>query len=65
MKLQRKSLRIQSLHEETNDGFVNASVQKRLALVWELTKDACALSPKHDAEQRLQRHIVQVARLGN
>ncbi len=60
MKLQRQHITMQSLHTHTDNNFVNASMSERLEMVWEITKEVCALSPKHDAERRLQRHIVRI-----
>ena len=65
MKLQRQHLVIRSLRDMPTDGFVQTSATERVKLVWELTREVCSLSPKHDAEQRLQRHIVRIARAGS
>ncbi|MBM3325776.1 MAG: hypothetical protein FJY65_02170 [Calditrichaeota bacterium] len=43
-------------------GYVPGTPEERIAMVWEITKALCALSPYHDAERRLQRHITRVIR---
>ncbi len=62
MKLDRKRLLIQKLGGIESNEYVNASMRERVALVWEITREICSLSPYHDAERRLQRHIVGIAR---
>lgn len=47
-------------HED--DNYVEGSVSYRLGLVWPLTREVAALSPFHDPERRLQRHITSVKR---
>ena len=46
------------------DDFVPGTMEERIAMVWPLTRQACALSPHHDAEQRLQRHVTRLIRRG-
>ena len=36
---------------------MDALIQERIGIVWPLTKEIASLSPKHDVERRLQRHI--------
>ena len=49
-----------SNHEE--DNFVPGSVADRIGLVWPLTREVASLSPHHDVERRLQRHITRLKR---
>ena len=43
---------------------MDASVEERIGIVWPLTKEIASLSPKHDVERRLQRHIAVLIRRG-
>ncbi len=47
-----------------DDNYVSGSISYRIGLVWLLTKEITSLSPKHNAEQRLQRHITKLKRRG-
>ncbi len=62
MQLQRKQLTKRNLQDHEDDDFVVGSMQERLEMVWEITKEVASLSPYHDVERRLQRHIVCVTR---
>jgi len=62
MELQRDHISISQLSDHADDNYVEASMEERIEIVWQLTKEACSISPLHDAEQRLQRHIFRVAR---
>ncbi len=43
-----------------HDDFVPGSMAERIGLVWPLTEEVTSLSPKHNAKQRLQRHVAYV-----
>jgi len=55
-----RKLRLEDLKEDY--GYVDATPEERIGMVWEITKALCALSPNHDPERRLQRHITRVIR---
>jgi len=38
------------------------TMEERVSMAWELTREAVALGGKLDAEQRLQRHITHICR---
>lgn len=50
------------MSEQKDFGYVPGTAEERIALVWELTKEALSLSGKYDPEQRLQRHIISIKR---
>jgi hypothetical protein len=50
------------LSDRTNDDFVPGTPEERIALVWELTREAASLNERYDVERRLQRHVVRVSR---
>ncbi len=62
MKLQRKLLSQHKLEDQGKDDFVSGSMLERLEMVWEITREVASLSPNHDVERRLQRHIIRVTR---
>ena len=43
-----------------NSGYVPGTPAERMAMVWPLTLEAVSLSGKYNAEQPLQRHIVNI-----
>ena len=57
-----RKLRLEDLKEDY--GYVDATPEERIGMVWPLTREVCSLSPLHayNAEQRLQRHITRVIR---
>ena len=64
MKINRNIVRKSSLSNHQDDNYMAASVQERIGIVWPLTKEIASLSPKHDVERRLQRHIAVLIRRG-
>ena len=60
-----RSIRIRKL-KETAAGrdYDHLTPEQRLALLWELTKDAWAFMGKPVDESRLPRHVVRVIRRG-
>jgi hypothetical protein len=50
------------MSERRNDDFVAGTPAYRLGLVWPLTLEIAAMSKKHDAERRLQRHVTRLIR---
>ena len=61
-KVDRSCVRVVKMSEDNDDGFVEASPAERIAMVWEITKDAWAFTGETDAEQRLPRHITKLIR---
>lgn len=51
-----------NLNGHADDNFVPGTVESRLGLVWPLTREVASLSPSHDPERRLQRHITCLKR---
>ena len=47
---------------KNDDYYVKGSMAERIGYVWALTAEVCALGGKYDAQQRLQRHIVNIKR---
>jgi len=45
-----------------DDNFVPGTPAERMGLVWPLTREIVSLSPRHDAERRLQRHATRLIR---
>ena len=64
MKLARQIVTKSSLHEHADDNFVPASEEKRVLMVWPITREIAALNPDYNVERRLQRHVVRVERRG-
>jgi hypothetical protein len=61
-KLDRKVVIRKTFEESKQDSsFVDATMAERISQVWELTKDAWAMTGIN-AEQRLQRHIAVLVR---
>ena len=50
--------------EQERDGYVPGTMAYRMNLAWELTREACALGRRYDAERRLQKHVTRVSRGG-
>ena len=64
MKVNRNIFHKSGLSGHQDDNYVDASIQERIGIVWPLTKEIASLSPKHDVERRLQRHITVLHRRG-
>ena len=64
MKVNRNIVYKSGLSGHQDDNYMAASVQERIGIVWPLTKEIASLSPKHDVERRLQRHITVLLRRG-
>ena len=64
MKLDRQAVHKSSLRGHEDDNYVDATVEERVLMVWPITREVAALSPQHDVERRLQRHVVRVQRRG-
>ena len=64
MQLDRSIIRKTKLSEHRDNDYMDASVQERIGIVWPLTKEIASLSPKHDVERRLQRHIAVLIKRG-
>ena len=57
MVLKRKVIHVEKLSGHLDDNYVDASMEERIGMVWPLTMEVASLSPQHNVEQRLQRHI--------
>ena len=64
MHIDRNIVHKSSLIGHQDDNYMDASIQERIGIVWPLTKEIASLSPKHDVERRLQRHIAVLVRRG-
>ena len=42
------------------DGFVPGTMAERIALVWPLTREACALSDRYDADRPMRRQLARL-----
>jgi len=61
---QRRNITVKRVTaKETDHGYVPGTMAERLLMVWPMTRDAYAFSPKaEDAERRLQRHVAVSSR---
>ena len=59
MKLNRDIVTLKKLSDK-DDGFVDASPQERISMVWELTKEAWYFKERKNVKQRLQRDVVRL-----
>jgi hypothetical protein len=57
MKMNGKLIKKTRIHEETDDGFVQADKSELISMMWEITKDNRAFVRGRDAERRLQRDV--------
>ena len=57
-----KNITVIHQNDRRNSGFVPGTKEERLSMVWPLTCEAVSLSKKYDAEQPLQRHIINIIR---
>ncbi len=64
MKLDRQAISKSTLQGHEDNNFVPGTVEERVLMVWPITREVAALSPQHDVERRLQRHVVRVERRG-
>ena len=62
MKLDRQAIAKSTLHTHADDNYVPGTMEERVLMVWPITREVAALSPQHDVERRLQRHVVRVGR---
>lgn len=61
-EMDRTRIEVKRLGDDRDDDFVPGTMEERIALVWPLTREACALSGQYDAEQPMQRHITRIIR---
>lgn len=66
MKLDKKRIRIINMNDNHDDGFIQATAQKRLEMVWDITVALWAISTKGaiHAQSRLQRDVAVFKREG-
>ena len=65
MEMNRNRVRRLALHEDIDDGYVQADMSELISVMWEITKDAWSFVREEDAERRLQRDVaVFVGRKG-
>lgn len=62
VKLARQIVTKSTLHAHADDNYVPGTIEERVLMVWPITREVAALSPQHDVERRLQRHVVRVFR---
>jgi len=55
MELNRNHAHLNRISKQT-DNYVNASIEERIAFMWELTAELWSLKGNFHAEQRLQRN---------
>lgn len=61
MKLNRRYATLKKL-TDFDDGYVAASPQKNLSLMWELTEELWSLKDKKNAKRRLQRNVAHLVK---
>jgi hypothetical protein len=64
MKLDRGVVRKSKLQRHEDDNYVAGTISERVLMVWPMTREIAALSPKYDVERRLQRDVVRIKRRG-
>jgi hypothetical protein len=62
VKLDRQAITKSMLREHVDDNYVPGTIEERVLMVWPITREVASLSPQHDVERRLQRHVVRVGR---
>ena len=62
VKLDRQVITKSTLREHADDNYVPGTMEERVLMVWPITREVASLSPQHDVERRLQRHVVRVGR---
>ncbi len=60
--MERNQTAIYKMADHWNDDYVSGTPEYRIGLVWPLTREIASLSIKHDAERRLQRHVICLVR---
>ena len=60
--MDRSHTRVRRLGDGGEDDYVPGTAAERVALVWELTREAASLSKRYDVERRLQRHVTRLKR---
>ncbi len=60
--MNRKHTAKYRMTDQRNVDYVPGTPEERILLVWPLTKEVISLSPKHNAERRLQRHVTRLIR---
>ncbi len=61
-RVNRKVTSRKKLADHDDDTFVPGTMEQRIAMAWPLTREIASLSPLHDVERRLQRHITRIHR---
>ena len=64
MKLDRTVIRKGQMHEHQDDGFVQATMQQRVDMVWDITSALWSISTRGEihAQSRLQRDVAVFSR---
>ena len=62
MELNRQIIKTAKLSEHQDDNYYDASIAERINMVWPLTEEISSLSPQHNVERRLQRHIAVITK---
>jgi len=62
MKMNRNIVHLSRAGAEPPEAPAAMTKAEAFAFVWELTQEVFSLSGRYDAESRLQRHVVSIAR---
>ena len=63
MKLNRNIVKLSTkVHSKNDDGFVKGDMPTLFEMVWDITCDLWAFTGGNNAEQRLQRDVVNIIR---
>lgn len=60
MSSNRQIVKLTTLHDETDDQFLQFTPAERMSMVWPLTIDAWSITEDFNAKSRLQRHITKL-----
>lgn len=62
MKMNRKVAKKTYLHEDIDDGHVDAKRDELISMIWEITKDTWSFVKEQDVKRRLQRDVATIIR---
>ena len=63
--MDRKRTSLFNMSERKRDDFVPGTPSERVDLAWELTREACSLSGRYDADEPMRRDVTRLIRLGS
>jgi len=61
-KMDRSKVRVGRMADAPEVEFVKGILAERIAMVWEITRDAWSMTGEFDAESRLRRDVVHLRR---